>query len=115
MNSLAEQTERTAGEMVGQRVEERTETVETAFHVDEEFPLTLTSRRVLYHWHLGQITRRIEGLSSHVDESFVEINLETAEQLGVIDGEYARVESRRGFIAVKAQPPSVWDWGRSSS
>ncbi|QLK25832.1 formate dehydrogenase subunit alpha [Natrinema zhouii] len=70
---------------------------------DEEFPLTLTSGRVLYHWHTGQITRRVEGLMSHVGQSFVEIHPETAADLGVEDGEYVRVESRRGEIVVKAQ------------
>jgi len=69
---------------------------------DEEYPLTLTSGRVLYHWHTGQITRRVEGLMSHVGESFVEINPSTADELGVTDGEYVQVESRRGDIAVKA-------------
>jgi formate dehydrogenase major subunit len=68
---------------------------------DETYPLTLTSGRVLYHWHTGQITRRVEGLMSHVGESFVEVNPETAEELGLVDGEYARVESRRGSIVVK--------------
>jgi len=70
---------------------------------DEEYPLTLTSGRVLYHWHTGQITRRVEGLMSHVGESFVEIHPETADELGIDDEEYVRVESRRGKIAVKAQ------------
>ncbi|ELZ14476.1 formate dehydrogenase, alpha subunit [Haloterrigena salina JCM 13891] len=70
---------------------------------DEDYPLTLTSGRVLYHWHTGQITRRVEGLMSHVGESFVEINPSTADELGVADGEYVRVESRRGEIVVKAQ------------
>jgi formate dehydrogenase major subunit len=70
---------------------------------DEEYPLTLTSGRVLYHWHTGQITRRVEGLMSHVGESFVEVNPETAEKLGIADGEYVRVESKRGDIVVKTQ------------
>ncbi|WP_137284679.1 formate dehydrogenase subunit alpha [Halorussus salinisoli] len=70
---------------------------------DEDFPLTLTSGRVLYHWHTGQITRRVEGLMGHVGESFVEVHPETADQLGVSNGEYVRVESRRGDIVVKAQ------------
>ncbi len=70
---------------------------------DEDYPLTLTSGRVLYHWHTGQITRRVEGLMRHVGESFVEIHPETAEQLGVSDEEYVRVESRRGDIVVRAQ------------
>ncbi|MFB6165866.1 MAG: formate dehydrogenase subunit alpha [Haloarculaceae archaeon] len=70
---------------------------------DEEYPYTLTSGRVLYHWHTGQLTRRVEGLMEHVGESFVEINPETADDLGVADGEYVRVASRRGDIVVKAQ------------
>jgi formate dehydrogenase major subunit len=70
---------------------------------DEEYPLTLTSGRVLYHWHTGTITRRVEGLMSHVGESFVEINPATAEALGVDDGEYVSVESRRGEITVKTK------------
>ena len=70
---------------------------------DEEYPLTLTSGRVLYHWHTGQITRRVEGLMSHVGESFVEVNPETAGDLGVEDGEYVRVESRRGSIVVTVE------------
>ncbi|MFB6117223.1 formate dehydrogenase subunit alpha [Halosegnis sp.] len=70
---------------------------------DEEFPLTLTSGRVLYHWHTGQITRRVEGLMSHSPESFVEIHPTTADRLGVADGDYVRVESRRGDIVVRAQ------------
>ncbi len=69
---------------------------------DEEYPFTLTSGRVLYHWHTGQITRRVEGLMSHVGESFIEINPTTAAELGVSDGEYVKVESRRGDIVVKA-------------
>ncbi|WP_435194659.1 formate dehydrogenase subunit alpha [Natronomonas sp. EA1] len=69
---------------------------------DETYPYTLTSGRVLYHWHTGQITRRVEGLMHHVGESFVEISPETATGLGVADGEYVRVASRRGSIVVKA-------------
>ncbi|WP_159898661.1 formate dehydrogenase subunit alpha [Salinirussus salinus] len=70
---------------------------------DEAFPLTLTTGRVLYHWHTGQITRRVEGLMGHVGESFVEVNPETADTLGVADGEYVRVESRRGDVVVRAR------------
>ncbi|WP_267643442.1 formate dehydrogenase subunit alpha [Haloarchaeobius amylolyticus] len=70
---------------------------------DEAFPLTLTTGRVLYHWHTGQLTRRVEGLMSHVGESFVEVHPDTARELGIADEEYVRVESRRGAIVVKVQ------------
>jgi formate dehydrogenase major subunit len=70
---------------------------------DETYPLTLTTGRVLYHFHTGTLTRRVEGIMSHVGESFVEIHPETAERLGVEDGAYVRVTSRRGDIVVRAQ------------
>ncbi|MDQ2051738.1 formate dehydrogenase subunit alpha [Natronolimnohabitans sp. A-GB9] len=70
---------------------------------DEEYPLTLTTGRVLYHFHTGTLTRKVDGIMSHVGESFVEINPETADRLGVSDGETVTVESRRGAITVRAQ------------
>ena len=69
----------------------------------ETYPLTLSTGRVLYHFHTGTLTRRVEEITDHVPESFVEIHPETAERLGVGDGETVRVESERGHIEVKAQ------------
>nr|WP_276239384.1 formate dehydrogenase subunit alpha [Halobaculum sp. DT55] len=69
----------------------------------EEYPLTLTTGRVLYHWHTGTLTRRVEGLMDHVGEAFVEVNPATAERLGVVDGGRVRVESARGAIEVRAE------------
>ncbi|WP_277552957.1 formate dehydrogenase subunit alpha [Halobaculum limi] len=68
----------------------------------EEFPLTLTTGRVLYHWHTGTLTRKVDGLMDHVGEAFVEVNPATAERLGVEDGELVRVSSPRGAIEVRA-------------
>ena len=70
---------------------------------DEEYPLTLSTGRVLYHFHTGTLTRRVEGLMSHVGESFVEVHPETADRLGIADDEYVRVESPRGAIVVRAR------------
>ena len=39
---------------------------------------------------------------SHVGESFVEIHPDTAADIGVQDGEYVRVASRRGSTVVRA-------------
>jgi formate dehydrogenase major subunit len=78
---------------------------------DEEYPLTLTTGRVLYHFHTGTLTRRVEGSMSHIGESFVELNPATAEQLGVVDGDYVEVESRRGSIVVKAEVTDRVDEG----
>ncbi|WP_137285642.1 molybdopterin-dependent oxidoreductase [Halorussus salinisoli] len=68
----------------------------------ESYPFTLTTGRVLYHWHTGSMTRRVETSMRHVPESFVTIHPEAAERLGIEDGEYVRVESEQGDIVVKA-------------
>jgi formate dehydrogenase major subunit len=78
---------------------------------DEEYPLMLTSGRVLYHWHTGTMTRRTQVSMDHVPESYVTIHPEMAEQIGVEDGEYVRVSSRRGDIVVKAEVQDVSDPG----
>ncbi len=78
---------------------------------DEEYPLMLTSGRVLYHWHTGTMTRRVNVLMDHVPESFVTLHPEMADQLGVSDGEYVRVESRRGDIVTKANVEETSDPG----
>ncbi|MFB6206473.1 MAG: formate dehydrogenase subunit alpha [Haloglomus sp.] len=69
---------------------------------DEDYPLTLTTGRVMYHFHTGTLTRRVEGIMRHVGESYVELNPEMAATLGIEDGEAVRVASRRGAITVRA-------------
>ncbi|WP_416838388.1 formate dehydrogenase subunit alpha [Haloferax sp. DFSO52] len=78
---------------------------------DEEYPLMLTSGRVLYHWHTGTMTRRTQVSMDHVPEAFVTIHPKMADQLGVEDGEDVRVVSRRGEIVVKAAVEDVSDPG----
>ncbi|WP_440007669.1 molybdopterin-dependent oxidoreductase [Halomicrococcus sp. SG-WS-1] len=68
----------------------------------EEYPFTLTTGRVLYHWHTGSMTRRVQTSMRHVPESFVTVHPDAAERLGVADGEYVNVESEQGDIVVKA-------------
>ena len=65
---------------------------------DVEFPLVLTTGRILYHYHTRSMTGRVEGLQELAPESFVEINASTAERFAVADGEKVSVTSRRGSI-----------------
>lgn len=69
---------------------------------DEEFPLLLTTGRILYHFHSRTMTGRVVGLHELVPEAYVEMNPADAGRLGVRDGELVRVSSRRGSIVVKA-------------
>nr|BFE80113.1 hypothetical protein GCM10020093_027140 [Planobispora longispora] len=64
--------------------------------VDEEYPLYLTTGRVLAHYQSGAQTRRIDALNAVVDETFVELHPDLAERLEAAPGQTLRVISRRG-------------------
>ena len=70
---------------------------------DEEYPLLLTTGRILYHYHTRTMTGKNEDLNRVVGRSFVEINPTDAAKLGVEDGGRVRVTSRRGEVEVDAR------------
>lgn len=70
---------------------------------DEEYPFILTTGRILYHYHTRNETRRVKAIESFVPENYIEISKEDAEKLGIKDGEYVSVISRRGWIDIKAK------------
>jgi formate dehydrogenase major subunit/formate dehydrogenase alpha subunit len=65
---------------------------------DEEYPLTLTTGRVLYHYHSGTMTRRSEPLHWREPQSYAEINAEDAAAIGLKDGATVEIHSRRGMV-----------------
>jgi len=69
---------------------------------DDEFPLLLSTGRVLYHWHGGQMTRRAKGLIGVYDRALVEVNPDDAARLNIEDGAYLRLTSRRGSFQAEA-------------
>jgi formate dehydrogenase alpha subunit len=69
---------------------------------DEEYPLILTTGRVLYHWHGGEMTRRARGLLEIYPNSLVEISPDDAARLGLNGSKTVRVVSRRGEMVAKA-------------
>jgi len=69
---------------------------------DDEYPFILTTGRVLYHFHTATMTRRSEGLNERYPESLAEINSKDAEKLGIKEGGFITVSSRRGSLQVKA-------------
>lgn len=70
---------------------------------DSEYPMILTTGRVLYHWHGGEMTRRAESLLAVYPKALVEISLEDGQRLGIKNGDIIRLESRRGAIEATAQ------------
>jgi len=69
---------------------------------DDEYPLLLTTTRVLFHYHAA-MTRRCKTLANEVKTGFIEINTEDAKKRGILDGEVIRAYSRRGEIAIPAR------------
>lgn len=69
---------------------------------DDDFPLLLTTGRVLYHWHGGEMTRRSQILSELCPEPIVEVSHEDAARLEVAAGELVQLESRRGTMTATA-------------
>ncbi|MEW4487782.1 formate dehydrogenase subunit alpha [Thalassoglobus sp. JC818] len=70
---------------------------------DEEYPLVLTTGRVLQHWHTGSMTRRSLPLDTIEPEAFAVIHPEDMKRHGLQDGEQVRVSSRRGEIVLQAR------------
>jgi formate dehydrogenase (NADP+) alpha subunit len=70
---------------------------------DVQYPLFLTTGRVLYHFHTGTMTMQSDGLNDMVPECFVEIAPSDANRYEVKEGDVLRVSSRRGEITAKAQ------------
>ena len=79
------------------------DTVEPSETPDEEYPLVMTSGRVLYQYHTGTMTFRDEGALSYTDRSFVEIHPETAEEYGISNEDVLDIVSRHGETQAMAQ------------
>ena len=69
---------------------------------DEEFPLLLSTGRVLEHFHTGTMSRRSRVLDELVSVGVIQIHPADARALGVGDGQRVRVASRRGQIEIAA-------------
>ncbi len=65
---------------------------------DDDYPLALTTGRLIYHYHSGTMTRKSKGLNEKAPGNFVEIAAEDALNLGLLDGDMTKVTSRRGQV-----------------
>ncbi|PIE80332.1 MAG: formate dehydrogenase subunit alpha [Chloroflexi bacterium] len=72
--------------------------VDPAEQPDEEYPLILTTGRILFHYHTGSQTRRSGSLAWVAPRGYVEVNTVDAEAVGVDDGKAIVIESRRGKV-----------------
>jgi len=92
--------------------------------VDEEYPIILTTGRVVSQFLSGNQTRRIGPLVDHYPEPRVEIHPRLAARLGIADQDWTTVKSRRGHCTLRAavvktiRPDTVfipYHWGGRKS
>jgi formate dehydrogenase major subunit len=70
---------------------------------DDEYPILLSTGRLLYHYNTPTMTGKNEELMEIEGRSFIEINPADAAKLGVGQGERMKVASRRGEIETEAR------------
>jgi assimilatory nitrate reductase catalytic subunit len=71
--------------------------------VSDEFPLYLTTGRVMSHYLTGVQTRKSPALAARNVESFLEIHPSTAKKYRIHDQTLVQVQSRRGSITVRSK------------
>jgi formate dehydrogenase major subunit len=78
-----------------------TEYVPTDERTGPRFPLLLTTGRILTQYNVGAQTRRTANVVWH-DEDVLEIHPHDAEQRGVREGDWVKLESRAGGTSLRA-------------
>ena len=71
--------------------------------VCSEYPLYLTTGRVMSHYLTGVQTRRSPALAARNIESYMEIHPTTARKYQIVDHSLVKIESRRGSIMVRSK------------
>ncbi len=74
-----------------------------AEETDHEYPIVLTTGRLLEHFHTGTMSRNSRILDELVPEGYIEIHPADAGAWDVGDGEVISVSSRRGSVRIKAK------------
>jgi formate dehydrogenase major subunit len=70
---------------------------------DAEYPMVLTTGRLLEHWHTGSMTRRASSLDTLEPEAIAGVHPIELERLGVQPGGFIKVSTRRGEVIIKAR------------
>ncbi len=70
---------------------------------DADYPLWLSTGRVLEHWHSGSMTRRVPELYRAVPEAQLFMNKKDAKKFKLRDGQVAKISTRRGDITARIE------------
>ncbi|MGF1593345.1 MAG: formate dehydrogenase subunit alpha [Kiloniellaceae bacterium] len=70
---------------------------------DNDYPMVLTTGRMLEHWHTGAMTRRARVLDNLEPEAVASLNPRQLRAMGLQPGDMVKVATRRGEIALKVR------------
>ena len=70
---------------------------------DADYPMILTTGRMLEHWHTGAMTRRSATLDTLEPEAVALLNQGDVARLGLAPGDMVQVETRRGQVVLKVR------------
>jgi predicted molibdopterin-dependent oxidoreductase YjgC len=90
------------------------QTVEADELPDRDYPLILNTGRLLYHWHGGTLTRRVQGLLELAPRLEIALHPTDARRLGIENGAAVQVTSRRGeltgyaFLTEAVRPGAIF-------
>lgn len=71
-------------------------------HADTAYPFILTTGRRVYNYHTGTMTRKSPLLEQLAPEERIELNPADAKELGVADGDFIKLSTRRGKSIARA-------------
>ena len=90
--------------------------------INEDYPIYLTTGRVVYHYLSGNQTRRIDALREFCPDPYVELHPNLAKKHNIGNGEMVKISSRRGSVEVVAKVTKIiredmifvpYHWGKS--
>src|SRR5205823_493478 len=70
---------------------------------DDDYPMVLSTGRVLEHWHTGAMTRRAEVLDDIEPEAVAFMAPRELHRQRFAPGDMIRIETRRGAVVVKVR------------
>lgn len=70
---------------------------------DEDYPMVLTTGRLLEHWHTGAMTRRATNLDAIEPEGVAHLSPSDLKRMKVEAGGWVSVATRRGTVTLKAR------------
>jgi len=70
---------------------------------DDDYPMILTTGRLLEHWHTGAMTRRSSTLDELEPEAVACLSPRDIERLQLGPGDFIKVSTRRGEITLRVR------------